>query len=336
MNYHTKGVQVVWLFSVLMVVAVTAFLPKSSIDGNESYNTQQLVQTCEEVDTSTLVAPLWCEYISKIDSRWCDTYHLVCSAFCGDGSINQETEECDDGNETQNDSCTNECKLPRCGDGLLQENEKCDPLMHTNSCSNDMLCIRCDCVYPAMCGDGFKQNDEECDDWAGNMWNPTWCNKYCKRCPELTMPEQTPWCSISLEINEETSCQAYTIECDADIAKDINPIQEDTCTNGLSIQLYPSCVCSEWLTLQRMDDQFIYNAITETFDPYPRSRCIVDLTAKTISETIQPEKNLNTSEEAETSTTEKENTNTSQAYEKLLQKKIKQNVESLEYDNKTP
>ncbi|MBI4163144.1 MAG: lamin tail domain-containing protein [Candidatus Aenigmarchaeota archaeon] len=40
--------------------------------------------------------------------------------FCGDG-IKSGTEECDDGNQNNNDTCTNKCKLTFCGDNIVQK-----------------------------------------------------------------------------------------------------------------------------------------------------------------------------------------------------------------------
>jgi uncharacterized protein (TIGR03382 family) len=44
---------------------------------------------------------------------------------CGDAFVDV-TEECDDGNDTDDDECTNACTLPSCGDGILQDGEDCD------------------------------------------------------------------------------------------------------------------------------------------------------------------------------------------------------------------
>jgi len=40
---------------------------------------------------------------------------------CGDGIVNQLTEECDDGNGNEADLCTSSCTWTTCGDGILQE-----------------------------------------------------------------------------------------------------------------------------------------------------------------------------------------------------------------------
>lgn len=38
---------------------------------------------------------------------------------CGNGVVDPG-EACDDGNQYNNDECTNVCTLTRCGDGILQ------------------------------------------------------------------------------------------------------------------------------------------------------------------------------------------------------------------------
>ncbi|MEE2834972.1 MAG: DUF4215 domain-containing protein, partial [Myxococcota bacterium] len=48
------------------------------------------------------------------------------------------SEECDDGNQVNDDNCTNECRSARCGDGIRQGTEQCDDGNEVNddSCSN--------------------------------------------------------------------------------------------------------------------------------------------------------------------------------------------------------
>lgn len=66
---------------------------------------------------------------------------------CGDG-IKQEDEECDDGNEIDFDSCTNECLDAACGDGIINfDDEECDD---GNIDNND----GCDDGCDLECGNG--------------------------------------------------------------------------------------------------------------------------------------------------------------------------------------
>ena len=96
-------------------------------------------------------------------------------ARCGDGQLHRGFEECDDGNDSDTDACTQTCTLSRCGDGLLQEGEACDD---GNTEDGDACLETC---LTARCGDGVRRQDlaagevgyEDCDD--GNEVNGDSC-----------------------------------------------------------------------------------------------------------------------------------------------------------------
>ena len=111
--------------------------------------------------------------------------------FCGDGTKNNSpdcstaggascSEQCDDSNSSNNDSCTNLCYTARCGDGFVQGDEECDGTEFSSqysakpgkSCDN-----QCQVHY---CGDGTKDSSlgEECDD--GNDSNYDSCTTACE------------------------------------------------------------------------------------------------------------------------------------------------------------
>jgi len=70
--------------------------------------------------------------------------------YCGDGEINQDDEECDDGNDQDGDGCSSIC--------ILEEDLPDDP--------------------EPYCGDGeINQDDEECDD--GNDQDGDGCSEIC-------------------------------------------------------------------------------------------------------------------------------------------------------------
>ena len=79
--------------------------------------------------------------------------------YCGDGNLDEGYESCDDGNDDNNDACTNMCQQNVCGDGVVYEDfESCDD---ANTSNND-ACLN-DCSL-ASCGDGFIETGvEECD-----------------------------------------------------------------------------------------------------------------------------------------------------------------------------
>lgn len=117
---------------------------------------------------------------------------------CGN-AVKDPGEECDDGNNVDDDTCTNACKLPICGDGIKQAGEDCDDgnvaefdqcPANCKLCGNGKLDPGEDCddgnlmdgdACPAtckFCGDGVTNNGEECDD--GNDVETDGCTSLCK------------------------------------------------------------------------------------------------------------------------------------------------------------
>jgi fibro-slime domain-containing protein len=121
---------------------------------------------------------------------------------CGNGTLENPPEECDDGNTTDGDGCTRLCQIeagwtcpnagqpcnpPKCGDGVLAASETCDD-HNTNDgdgCSADCKTIdpHFQCRVPGkrcvpVCGDGFIVQDiEGCDD--GNTNDGDGCSSTC-------------------------------------------------------------------------------------------------------------------------------------------------------------
>ncbi len=93
------------------------------------------------------------------------------NTICGNGVASPD-EPCDDGNSSNTDACTNECKKAKCGDHFTQGAEQCDDgnQSNTDDCTNA-------CKLP-VCGDTFVQAGEECDD--GNSATGDACPKNCK------------------------------------------------------------------------------------------------------------------------------------------------------------
>src|SRR6185436_5137236 len=138
-------------------------------------------ETCETCDTNSFPAGA-------------PSSHGVCRTgacgnpgctFCGDAVMNGG-EACDDGNDIDTDGCRNNCTLPNCGDGILnQACETCDtntfpanaPATH-GACRAGALCGVDSCNF---CGDGLVNGPpgaEDCDD--GNAINGDGCNTDCK------------------------------------------------------------------------------------------------------------------------------------------------------------
>ena len=104
---------------------------------------------------------------------------------CGDG-LPDNGEHCDDGNNINNDECTNNCTITFCGDGTAQHpngfgtggpqndgNEACDDgnLNNNDGCDNN--CIS----STPICGNTLIESPETCDD--GNTQNGDGCSATC-------------------------------------------------------------------------------------------------------------------------------------------------------------
>lgn len=141
--------------------------------------------------------------------------------LCGNGALDAG-EQCDDGNNTDGDACTNKCRIAVCGDGAVAVWEQCDDgnQIDADGCSNL-------CRSPA-CGDGVIQSGEECDD--GNQLSNDTCTNACKvpRCGDLIVQS------------------ALGEQCD-----DGNLINGDNCTNDCKL---PTCGDGVIQTGEQCDD----------------------------------------------------------------------------------
>jgi hypothetical protein len=110
---------------------------------------------------------------------------------CGNG-VMEGFEECDDG-DANSDSTPNACRvtchLPKCSDGILddQYGEECDD--GADNKNNEPNACRQDCVLP-HCGDNVQDMGESCDDG-----NPDW-DSTCFQCDRdfyfvLNSPDST-------------------------------------------------------------------------------------------------------------------------------------------------
>ncbi len=97
---------------------------------------------------------------------------------CGDGII-QENEQCDDGNNVNNDGCNFICIKEICGDGIIQEliGEECEP-PNTIICDKYCKTIKCKdsdndgiCNYDDICPE--TKSGEEVDEYGCS--NPQFC-----------------------------------------------------------------------------------------------------------------------------------------------------------------
>jgi len=98
-----------------------------------------------------------CDDGNDVDDDECSNECVAAS--CGDGIVNSDAEECDDGNAEDTDECLSTCLAASCGDGYIQADvEACDDMGESAECNSD-------CSAHA-CGDGILNESagEECDD----------------------------------------------------------------------------------------------------------------------------------------------------------------------------
>jgi len=171
--------------------------------------------------------------ITNDDIISCSFYNMLLP-FCGDGDVNQETEQCDDGNTADGDGCSAICEIETppsdCGNGEIDEGEECD-----NGTANGMACQPeyGDCQYCSAictlatalgpyCGDNNVDTPhEQCDD--GNTNSNDGCSATCQ--VEILPPQ----CGNGVVENGEA--------CD-----DGNVINGDGCSMNCQIEI-PSPIC---------------------------------------------------------------------------------------------
>jgi cysteine-rich repeat protein len=86
------------------------------------------------------------------------------TANCGN-AITEGSEECDDGDNNDDNACSNLCVLnPVCGNASIDGGEECDDGngVDTDACDND-----CQSNSP-VCGNGIIEGSEECDQGSNN------------------------------------------------------------------------------------------------------------------------------------------------------------------------
>ncbi len=146
--------------------------------------------------------------------------------FCGDGVVDQASEECDDGNVLPGDGCTGLCKTEPnsncppaggacsstvvCGDGVRSPGEACDDgnTKPNDGCAADCkitdpgwFCTGTVCTKLADCGDGRLQPGEACDDH--NLMDGDGCSSQCVvekgyRCDPRAGCAKVPTCGDGL------------------------------------------------------------------------------------------------------------------------------------------
>ncbi len=139
-------------------------------------------------------------------------------SMCTNGIV-EPGEECDDGNQVETDGCTNTCRHPICGDGIVHVgSEQCDD---GNKVETDDCLTSC---IPATCGDGFlHEGVEVCDD--GNTEPGDTCLSNC----------QLAVCQSIVDAVEDPICQ----EC---AGNDALPNDQQCCIEAASCNQDCQCV----------------------------------------------------------------------------------------------
>ncbi len=172
---------------------------------------------------------------------------------CGDGVLQDSSEECDDDNTEPGDgcsaSCTVEpgyacpvpggaCRAAACGDGMLAGTELCDDGNVDNGDGCTDVCTfeaNYECATPGEpctktnCGDGVVQGSEGCDD--GNHYLGDGCSIYCEKEPACAPPAPcTSECGDGIKLGAEA--------CD-----DGNARNGDGCSSSCEVE--PGWICAE-------------------------------------------------------------------------------------------
>lgn len=158
-------------------------------------------------------------------------------ARCGDGVVQDGAEECDDGNKEKTDDCLNDCRAAHCGDGYVQEGvEDCDD-------RNDRATDACNaCSFPA-CGDGAVQGDENCDD--GNSLDTDACLSDCTEaaCGDGIVFEGEEACDDGNDLQTdaclsdcvEARCGDGLVHDGVEDCDDGNDVDGDACRNDCTL-----------------------------------------------------------------------------------------------------
>ena len=177
---------------------------------------------------------------------------------CGDGVVNQQSEECDGtAGVGEHQSCSQTCELidlPYCGDEVQNNDEQCDGsdgVGAHQSCSQT-----CELVNLPYCGDTIKNGDEQCDQTDGVGENQS-CSETCTLI-DLTfcgdnIKNGNEECDGSDGVGEHQSCtqscQLQTLPFCGDNVKNGNEqcdgtdgVEEhQTCTQTCELEMLPYC-----------------------------------------------------------------------------------------------
>lgn len=132
--------------------------------------------------------------------------------YCGDGSIQGQYEQCDDGNKLSGDGCSSLCTIensqPVCGNGVKEVGEQCDD---GNKINGDGCSSTCQTETPLpSCGNNKTETGEQCD--YGSLLNGILCNagynQFCNYCSSTCqlLNLKGPYCGDDIVQSQHEQC----------------------------------------------------------------------------------------------------------------------------------
>ena len=217
---------------------------------------------------------------------------------CGNGKL-EAGERCDDGNEVNDDACSNQCLPAECGDGIVQGvlGEECDDANHVNFdlCTNACRSARCgdgilqqvEASEATPTGDGgmadvepavVAEYIEACDD--GNLDSSDGCTAECQvaRCGDGVVQLGVEACDDGNDSDEDgctTTCQLSTcgdgIVQPGEACDDGNLNDNDECRNNCNLAR-----CGDGVVQPRSKPVMMATVMIQTFARVPANSLVMD------------------------------------------------------------
>ncbi|MBD3203005.1 MAG: VWA domain-containing protein [Candidatus Lokiarchaeota archaeon] len=160
---------------------------------------------------------------------------------CGNGVYEPDLgEECDDGNDNNYDSCTNDCRNAVCGDGYLfySDGEECEPPETTDN--HDCIQTQFECLGAKA---GIRDSYGDCDEECGCIYDnfeyqciEGECGGECDSdddCDDFD-PETEDFCNLETCSCEYSYCGDGVVDFDEE-CDDANENEDDYCSNDCTL-----------------------------------------------------------------------------------------------------
>ena len=147
-----------------------------SDDGEICQSDADCDETCGDIEYQT-VRTRSCDNRSCSFSNWSECRRFEQS--CGNGVVEGQ-EQCDDGNDSNNDACKNDCTPNVCGDGAVytgvescdlgsQNGQGCNP-PYGGTCNSCTSACKLETTSGGFCGDDQVNGNEICDGTVGPFY----------------------------------------------------------------------------------------------------------------------------------------------------------------------